>query len=636
MCLIKYIKTYHNSILCIDNNKSIAHVKDKVIEQNTLLIAVSDRTKFALIMPKINVDYFSNACLFNNNKDICLFSLSDNQPIRPAHIVLCKDIDANNVNLINILSQTFLSARPLDEKNSYGKMQQLKTKPLRWESFTLIDADQPPSVNIEVALQWIANNFNTPVSHATAIELFQLENMPVASLLISLLTSLISFYELEKVGQMLKESPHITDRLKRLFPHDIWISQALPELSRRYETQIPVVGGQQRKFVINADLDILASTSNKRYSISEGQLLNAYARKGVMPTKRACVVTSIRNEGIYLLEWIAYYKAIGFEEIFIYSNNNDDGSDELLQCLADSGHIVWINSIISSNISGQQKAFAHAITFNYDILDYEWALFADLDEFFVFNGDLFKNIHDFLDWQNLRQTDAIGVNWALVGSNGLFEWTEEPVLHRFRYRLSAIPAQVKSFIKPQQAMAMHCHYPIPIERSELIYRESNSEIHSSVKRKIQQDVHYHVAYSDFPSFDYAFMLHYVHKSCEEFLWKISRNRGRHAPSSDISFSSVDEKFFRIFLSRFNVKQIDNFSDINKICPNLIEKMTDLMTDKSISRAYANVKVLFQERLSSVIVEFNNIQESTLGPSGNEFFAFFQSYQSMKQKSLAII
>ena len=50
-------------------------------------------------------------------------------------------------------------------------------------------------------------------------------------------------------------------------------------------------------------------------------------------------VTTQKNEGACLLEWIAYHKIIGFTDIVILSNDCEDGSDEMLDHLSKAGEI---------------------------------------------------------------------------------------------------------------------------------------------------------------------------------------------------------------------------------------------------------------------------------------------------------
>ena len=42
-----------------------------------------------------------------------------------------------------------------------------------------------------------------------------------------------------------------------------------------------------------------------------------------------------KNEGAFLLEWIAYHKVIGFSNIVVLSNDCEDGSDEFLLIFLD-------------------------------------------------------------------------------------------------------------------------------------------------------------------------------------------------------------------------------------------------------------------------------------------------------------
>lgn len=49
-------------------------------------------------------------------------------------------------------------------------------------------------------------------------------------------------------------------------------------------------------------------------------------RAEVIPRKDFCILATARNEGIYLAEWIAYHKSIGFEGFFIYINDCQDNS----------------------------------------------------------------------------------------------------------------------------------------------------------------------------------------------------------------------------------------------------------------------------------------------------------------------
>jgi hypothetical protein len=64
-----------------------------------------------------------------------------------------------------------------------------------------------------------------------------------------------------------------------------------------------------------------------------------FARRSVKPSRELCMTTCARDDGLHILEWIAHRRSIGVERFFIYTNNNTDGSDELLRALVAVGEI---------------------------------------------------------------------------------------------------------------------------------------------------------------------------------------------------------------------------------------------------------------------------------------------------------
>ena len=53
-------------------------------------------------------------------------------------------------------------------------------------------------------------------------------------------------------------------------------------------------------------------------------------------------VTCVKNEGPFLLEWIAFHQCIGVTNFLFYSNDCDDGTDTLLDALAELGHVTHL------------------------------------------------------------------------------------------------------------------------------------------------------------------------------------------------------------------------------------------------------------------------------------------------------
>jgi hypothetical protein len=56
---------------------------------------------------------------------------------------------------------------------------------------------------------------------------------------------------------------------------------------------------------------------------------------------RTAIVTTMKNEGPFILEWIAYHRAIGVDDFLIYTNDCTDGTDTMLQMLMAKGLCQW-------------------------------------------------------------------------------------------------------------------------------------------------------------------------------------------------------------------------------------------------------------------------------------------------------
>ena len=121
--------------------------------------------------------------------------------------------------------------------------------------------------------------------------------------------------------------------------------------------------------------------------------------------------------GRYILEWVAHHKALGFEHCFIYSNDNVDGSNRLLQALSIAGEITWLRNVVAAGTRPQWKAYNHALQMLPEILDYEWTLVIDLDEFFELDYTVFDHVDAYLRWCQHGSVDAIALCWFVLGSN---------------------------------------------------------------------------------------------------------------------------------------------------------------------------------------------------------------------------
>jgi hypothetical protein len=186
------------------------------------------------------------------------------------------------------------------------------------------------------------------------------------------------------------------------------------------------------------------------------QILNLLLLRHLRPSKDVAAVATIRNEGLYLLEWIAFNRAIGLADIFVYTNDNVDGSDELLQVLAHLGIIRLLRNSIASGTDPQRKAYQHAIHLLHELRAYKWVIFIDADEFLVLDQRYDHNIGNFLAHVETTfsgiQPGAVLFPWDWRLSDLSFKKTDGLLFERYQH--SVRHNSIKALTRLKAALGM--------------------------------------------------------------------------------------------------------------------------------------------------------------------------------------
>jgi hypothetical protein len=143
---------------------------------------------------------------------------------------------------------------------------------------------------------------------------------------------------------------------------------------------------------------------------------------------RTCIVTCMKNEGPFILEWIAYHRAIGVDDFLVYTNDCSDGTDQMLDLLQDRG-ILQRRDNLFSNSSLKPQHWALAAAEAEPVLQKSgWVISMDVDEFInihVGEGtlkDLYKEIGD---------ANMISLTWRLFGNGDVHEYDDDFLINQF-------------------------------------------------------------------------------------------------------------------------------------------------------------------------------------------------------------
>lgn len=238
---------------------------------------------------------------------------------------------------------------------------------------------------------------------------------------------------------------------------------------------------------------------------------------------KACLVTKVRDEGIYLLEWIAYHKDIGFDDIIVISNDLTDGSDMLLEALHNSGTIIWKDvtniPLKETNIGG--RAYKEAFKIVSD-LDCDWVMELDADEFLDLNG---KDLNSFLN--DFNKSDIIVFNWMNFGCSGQVNYDDEKlIIERFDQHLPAKmvdSSNVKTISRKSRIKELACHVSRFNEGVVNISHSSGKEYLAKDSEEAVNAVYRNPVFS--VNYTAAKVRHYTTKSVEEYLLRMKRGLG---------------------------------------------------------------------------------------------------------------
>ena len=157
-----------------------------------------------------------------------------------------------------------------------------------------------------------------------------------------------------------------------------------------------------------------------------------------MPRHRYSLVACARWEETQIEEWVAYHRSIGFDHIYLYSN--DDDPAPLFRAVA--AYVHGPNPLITFRhwpVAGQQQAIYFHFLENFRH-ETEWFGFLDIDEFFVLKG--VDNIDAFMA-EYRDDVDCLYFHWVLYGNCDRKRRADTPTLTTYLRRASTIDIHIK-------------------------------------------------------------------------------------------------------------------------------------------------------------------------------------------------
>jgi len=139
-------------------------------------------------------------------------------------------------------------------------------------------------------------------------------------------------------------------------------------------------------------------------------------------------VLCLRNEGAFLLDWMAHHLCAGITHVVALSNDCDDGTDRMLDRLAEMGHVTHIRNDGPYDQGGIQFTGLKRADKSEAVKTADWLLALDIDEFVnVHVGN--RTLPALID--ALPDAHAITLTWRLFGNDDVVHYEDVPVPRQF-------------------------------------------------------------------------------------------------------------------------------------------------------------------------------------------------------------
>ena len=165
------------------------------------------------------------------------------------------------------------------------------------------------------------------------------------------------------------------------------------------------------------------------------------------------IVAILKNEALYVKEWIDYHILAGIDHFYLYDNESTDNVKEILQPYIDNGLVTY--EFYPGKIP-QMAAYNSAIKkYRFEA---EYLAFIDLDEFIYPHEN--KSILEIINEYFNKSSNIAGfsIHWATFGASGQYKADySKGVLERFLHRAATTfnhNKYVKTIVNPRSVNHM--------------------------------------------------------------------------------------------------------------------------------------------------------------------------------------
>lgn len=158
---------------------------------------------------------------------------------------------------------------------------------------------------------------------------------------------------------------------------------------------------------------------------------------------RYTVICSVKDEGAFLVEWVAWQRMLGFTDVVVVSNDCTDASPALLDAMAARG---WVTHLVcdvplGERVTATKLAAAKVLP---QVAGADWVMVCDVDEFLNIHRGAGR-LDDLLGGFDAPYL-GMSIPWRVFGTMGRTAW-QDGLQHRMHRRAADEGCKLSAWVK---------------------------------------------------------------------------------------------------------------------------------------------------------------------------------------------
>ncbi|RNF34018.1 glycosyltransferase family 2 protein [Paracoccus methylarcula] len=336
----------------------------------------------------------------------------------------------------------------------------------------------------------------------------------------------------------------------------------------------------------------------------------------------ATVVTSMKNEAPYILEWVAYHRSIGFDRVVVFANDCTDGTHEMLSRLHKKGEIFYYLNEVPLGAKPHSRALKLANA-TAEVKSSDYVMVLDADEFLAIKNKP-HDVKSLISSMEAANATMMVVPWRIFGSSKQLTFKDRPVIDRFDLSMDISnnpKVGVKTLFKQNENLRLAIHFPKKVMQNGQSLA-SDDDFHwidpdgnrldpgkltwNGGKNRILREN--------------AEVAHFMIKSLDEYMLKIFRgdglmNSNRHGidywrsadknESLDLKLAKLAPKF------RSKLRRLKSDKELNDLHCRAVENCTNRLRNVLKSEASVQLRNILKRSTEGKITEAEVIESRNL-------------------------